>query len=92
MAIIHCWQVLFCEDDDAYDAFSSADRSELLFHLLKHLIIGGPLNQVRPVFNFNLGTHVPDALQYDDALAPYLEVTKTLYKELVRLEFHCFMI
>ncbi|XP_078529147.1 cilia- and flagella-associated protein 300 [Lissotriton helveticus] len=38
-------KVLVMEDSDKYDIFSQADREELIFHLFKHLCLGGALCQ-----------------------------------------------
>jgi hypothetical protein len=40
------WQVLFVDEDDDYDVYTSEDRKELLFQIMTHLALGGPLNQV----------------------------------------------
>ena len=39
-------RLLLSDEDEHYDIFDASDRSELLFHVLRFLIIGGPLNQV----------------------------------------------
>jgi len=38
-------KLMLMEDSDHYDTFSESERSELIFRLFKHLILGGPLNQ-----------------------------------------------
>eukprot|EP00048_Salpingoeca_helianthica_P009177 m.131669 g.131669 ORF g.131669 m.131669 type:complete len:259 (-) comp14796_c3_seq1:39-815(-) len=58
-------QILLVEDSEKYGEFTAADRSEFLFRLFSHLVVGGPLNQ------------------YDDYIAPYFDITKDLYKDLV---------
>lgn len=38
-------KALLIEDSDKYDVFSKEERSELLFAVFLHLVMGGPLNQ-----------------------------------------------
>lgn len=58
-------QMLLIEDSDNFEAYNDDERSELLFKLFTHLVVGGPI------------------CQYEDNLQPYLDVTKSLYKDLV---------
>ena len=46
-------KLLLLEDSDHYYVYSDEERDELLFRILKHLALGGPVNQVivvQPVF------------------------------------------
>ncbi|XP_053564561.1 cilia- and flagella-associated protein 300 [Bombina bombina] len=61
-------KVLLLEDSDNYDIFSSSDREEFIFHLFKHLCLGGAL------------------CQFEDVIEPYLDTTKSIYKDLVSVE------
>jgi len=57
---------LFVDDSsEEWDLYSAQERSELIFHVLRRLAVGGGMNQ------------------YDDEMAPYLNFTKALYKDLV---------
>ena len=60
-------QMLLLEDSDNYDLYSEGERSEFLFHLFKHLCLGGSV------------------CQYEDTTEPYLNTTKAIYKDLIRL-------
>ena len=39
-------KLLLLEDSDHYCVYSDEERDELLFRILKHLALGGPVNQV----------------------------------------------
>ena len=39
-------QMLIVEDSDNYDDFGE-NRSQFLFQIFKHMVLGGPVNQVR---------------------------------------------
>ncbi len=39
-------QLLIMEDSDNYDEYSEEERAQFLFRILKHLVLGGPVNQV----------------------------------------------
>jgi hypothetical protein len=38
-------KVLIMEESDHYDVFNERERSELIFKLLQHFALGGPVNQ-----------------------------------------------
>jgi hypothetical protein len=40
-------KALLIEESDKYDTFSEKERAELIFAIFLHLVVGGPLNQVR---------------------------------------------
>lgn len=79
-------QILLQEDSDHYDTYTSADRSEFIFRLFKHLVLGGPVNQVWPICSTVFSTLMCSlvlCVQYEDAIQPYLDIAKLLYKELL---------
>ncbi|XP_044143868.1 cilia- and flagella-associated protein 300 [Bufo gargarizans] len=61
-------KVLLLEDFEKYEIFSPSDRQEFLFHLFKHLCLGGAV------------------CQFEDTIDPYLETTKSMYKELLSVQ------
>eukprot|EP00698_Gefionella_okellyi_P004132 TRINITY_DN13868_c0_g1_i1.p1 TRINITY_DN13868_c0_g1~~TRINITY_DN13868_c0_g1_i1.p1 ORF type:complete len:271 (-),score=50.11 TRINITY_DN13868_c0_g1_i1:8-820(-) len=57
--------VFMNEDSEHYSIYNDDDRKELLFGILRQLVLGGGVNQ------------------YEDIMQPYLDVTKTIYKDMV---------
>jgi len=57
--------MLLDESSEDWEVFSERERSELIFHVLRRLAIGGGMNQ------------------WDDAMEPYLNLTRSIYKDLV---------
>ncbi|XP_046989290.1 cilia- and flagella-associated protein 300-like isoform X1 [Schistocerca americana] len=60
-------KVLLDSESDNYDIFSEQDREQFIFHIFKHLCLGGKW------------------CQYEDNINPYLETTKLIYKDLLRV-------
>ncbi|XP_006820052.1 cilia- and flagella-associated protein 300-like [Saccoglossus kowalevskii] len=61
-------KMLLMEDSDNYEAYSDEEREEFLFHLFKHICLGGPV------------------CQFEDNAQPYLDTTKSLYKDLISVQ------
>ena len=81
--------MLLLDSSDNFGEFSSDDRAQLLFRLFAHLVVGGPLNQVSSQVSHCLilsalcHESTANSIQFDDFIAPYFDLTKTLYKDLV---------
>lgn len=58
-------KMILMEDSDNFECYSDSERSEFLFRLFSHLVIGGSV------------------CQYEDFISPYIDVTKSLYKDLI---------
>jgi len=61
-------KLLVCEESDNYDEFTPAERSELVFHILKRITVGGSM------------------CQYEDYFTPYLDVTRSVYRDMVAVQ------
>ena len=86
------------EDSDHYELFSDDERAEFLFRVFSHIVLGGPVNQVRKnklhvmtkkTWMSSKLLHLPYVFsfapykQYEDDIGPYLDTSKMFYKELV---------
>ena len=43
--------MLLMEDSDNYNLYNEKEKNEFLFKIFRHLVLGGPVNQVSHVLN-----------------------------------------